>query len=114
MLRAVALALMVPLAGCVFVPFDPGPGPRPTPIAPAPNPAPAPTVNGVPVTLTDGSRGLALWCAVPGDCIADTRTACNGRQSIRTSSDIDRSAAGAAEFFARAETEPSTLVVACS
>lgn len=111
MIRVTLLTSLVALAGCVTFPTQPIRTSTPAPVA---NPSPAPVVNGVPVTLTDGSRGLALWCAVPGDCIADARMACNNSQSIRSTADIDRSSARASEFFSRAETEPSTLVVACS
>ncbi|MBO6604077.1 MAG: hypothetical protein JJ938_08535 [Roseicyclus sp.] len=113
MIRPILLTSLIALSGCIT--YQTGPIRTSTTYTPVPsNPAPAPVINGVPVTLTDGSQGLALWCSVPGDCIADARTACNNRQSIRTVSDIDDSSPRASEFFARRETEPSSLVVACS
>lgn len=124
MIRPVALLGLTLLSGCIA--FDPATLPFPPrtgggggagaaagpPPATTGGPVTAPR-NAVRVTLTDGSPGLALWCEAQSDCIAEARAACDNRQSIRTVSDIDRSATGASEFFARAEGAAATLVVAC-
>ncbi|QBY00575.1 hypothetical protein E2K80_07335 [Rhodophyticola sp. CCM32] len=113
MIRPFLCVSLIALSGCIT--YQTGPIRTSTTYRTLPaNPAPAAIVDGVPVTLTDGSRGLALWCSTPGDCIANARSACNNSQSIRSVADIDNASPRAAEFFERLDTEPSSLVVACS
>lgn len=109
------LAAVLALTGCLQTvnrPVVPAPSAPPQTVLP-PLADPGLAANSVAVRLTDGSPGLALWCELRSECIDAARVLCSDRQSIRTSSDIDRLSPGAAEFFSRSEGAAHTLTVSC-
>ncbi|MEM9755572.1 MAG: hypothetical protein AAF914_06245 [Pseudomonadota bacterium] len=112
--RFIALAAVLCVAGCFPIQVrdvieQPGGSATSAAIVP---PAGL-TAEAIPLRLVDGSPGLGLWCDQRSQCIETARVICDNRQSIRGEFDIDRTAPGAAEFFARSETAPHRLTVSC-